>query len=77
MIDLTECEQLLKKEYNFDENVSLIMLKMEKMTNKTSEKNIQYQIHEPFNMALLNMSICENTVVKMYIPYKISGETLI
>ena len=76
MIDFTECEQLLKKEYNIDENVSLVMLKMEKITNKTSEKNIQYQMYEPFNMTLLNMSICENTVVKVYIPHKLSGETL-
>ena len=33
-------------------------------------------MYEPFNMTLLNMSICENTVVKVYIPHKLSGETL-
>ena len=49
---------------------------MEKMTDKTSEKNIQYQIYEPFNMTLLNMSICENTDITVYIPFTLEGEDL-
>ena len=76
MIDFTECEQLLKKENGIDENISLIVLKMEKMTDKTSEKNIQYQIYEPVNLTLLNMSICKNSLIKMYIPFALGGETL-
>ena len=76
ILDFSECEQLLKEKYNINPNVSLIILKFEKMTNKTSEKNIQYEIYEPFNMTLLNMSICENTEVKMYIPFVLTGETL-
>ena len=76
IIDFSECEQLLKKEYNIPENISLIILKMEKMTDKTSEKNIQYQIYEPFNMTLLNMSICEDTDITVYIPFILEGEDL-
>jgi hypothetical protein len=76
IIDFSECEQLLKKEYNINENVSLVILKMEKMTDETSEKNIQYQIYEPFNMTLLNMSICEDTDITVYIPYTLEGEDL-
>ena len=76
MIDFTECEQLLKEEYNINQNLSLIILKMEKMTDKSSEKNIQYQIYEPINNTLLNISICKNTEIKMYIPLTLKGESL-
>ena len=76
IIDFTECEQLLKRENNLNENDSLIILKMEKLTNKTSERNIQYQIYEPINITLLNMSICKNSKIKVYIPFSLEGETL-
>ena len=76
IIDFTECEQLLKKENNLNENDSLIILKMEKLTNKTSERNIQYQIYEPINITLLNMSICKNSKINIYIPFSLEGETL-
>ena len=33
MIDLGDCEDLLKKENNIDEDTELIILKYEKMTN--------------------------------------------
>lgn len=76
IIDFTECEQLFKKEYNISENASLILLKMERLTQNISEKNIQYQVYEPYNMSLLMLFVCENTVVKIYIPYTLTGETL-
>ena len=75
IIDLTECEQLLKKEYNIDKNISLIIMKMEKLTNKTANKNIQYQIYEPINLTMLNTSICYDSEIKIYIPYSLKGET--
>ena len=76
MILQKECELLLKEENNINENDSLIILKMEKMTNKTSERNIQYQIYEPRNITLLNMSICKNSKINVYIPFSLEGETL-
>ena len=76
MIDLADCEKLLKQEYSINENESLIILKMEKYTNITSEKNIQYQVYEPYNKTLLNISICKNTLIKIYIPLLLTGKTL-
>jgi len=38
IIDLGECEALLKQEYNIDEKDSLIIIKKEREANKTSEK---------------------------------------
>ena len=76
MIDFSECEQHLKQEYNINENLTLIILKKEKMTNITSEKNIQYQIYEPINITLLNTSICNNILIKIFIPFSLRGEIL-
>ena len=46
MIDLGECEKLIKKEKNIDEDENLIIFKFEKLTNKASEKmfNMKYMI---------------------------------
>ena len=38
IIDFSECEALLKKKYNINENDSLIFIKKENKTNKASQK---------------------------------------
>ena len=65
IIDLAECETLLKEEHNINENDSLIFLKQEKSGNKASEKNVQYECFEPYNKTKLNLSICSE-VNKIY-----------
>ena len=50
VIDLGECSNLLKQRYfQNQENISLIILKFEKETDISHEKNIQFEIYEPFN----------------------------
>ena len=60
LIDLGECSNLLKRTYfQNNDNVSLIILKFEKMTNVSHEKNIQIEVYEPFNKTKLDISICQ------------------
>ena len=59
IIDLNECEDILKEEYNISKNDPLIIFKQEKKTNKASEKNISFEILEPYNKTKLNLSLCE------------------
>ena len=59
-IDLGECEDALRNEYNLNENVSFLILKYEKITNISSERNLQFEIYESKNKTRLNLSVCEN-----------------
>ena len=68
MIDLGACERLLKDENDIDPDINLIFLKFEKLTNKASEKNVQYEVYNPINNKQLNLSICMNTSIDLYIP---------
>ena len=73
IIDLRHCEDLLKEEYNIDEDENLIILKLEKMTSISSERNVQYEIYNPNNTTKsLDISICENTTIDLYIPISMS-----
>ena len=58
ILDLGECENILKKEYDINDTDSLIYLKKENINVKASEKDVQYEIFEPYNFTKLNISIC-------------------
>ena len=75
MIDLGDCEDLLKKENNIDEDTELIILKYEKMTNVAYEKNVQYEVFDPIEKKKLDLSICQTTSIDIYIPVTLSEKT--
>ena len=75
-IDLGECEYLLKNFYNIDRNKSLIIVKYEKITNNSLEREIQYEVYNPTNKKKLNLSICDNTTIDIYTPVLLSEELL-
>ena len=72
IIDLGECENLLKKENNINEDDNLIILKFEKKTNIASDKNVQYEIYDPITLKKLDLFICVNTSIHLYIPLTLS-----
>ena len=75
LIDLSKCEILLRRKYNIDNNISLIYVKTQSITNIAYEKNIQYEIYEPTNKTKLDLSICQNITADIYIPINLSEET--
>ena len=75
MIDLGKCEELLREQKGIDEKTELIILKFEKITNKASEKNVQYEIYNPNTKEQLDLSICKTTSIDLYIPITLSEET--
>ena len=75
ILDLGNCEIKLKKEYNIKDSDSLIYLKQENTNGKASEKNIKYEIYEPYNFTKLNLSICNDETINLYIKIDLSGET--
>ena len=71
-IDLGECEDILRDAYNIDKNLSLLMVKMERLSNKSSDRNLQFEIYNPIDKTKLNLSVCDNVPVNVYVPLVIS-----
>ena len=71
-IDLGECEDVLKEKNNLNENTSLIILKYEKISNISSERDLQYEIYEPINKTRLDLSVCKDIQIDIYIPVILS-----
>ena len=74
MIDLDDCAELLKQEYDI-ENSTLILLKSENKEKIASERNVQFEVYHPVNKSKLDLSICKNSDINLYIPTKLSEET--
>ena len=75
ILDISNCESILKEKYNLNENVDLIILKKEKISNKPSEKEVQLEIYEPYNKTKLNLSFCQDTSINIFVKAQLSDET--
>ena len=70
-LDLTECENILKKIYHIDKDAELIILKFVMDDGVT----LKYDIYDPYTRQKLNLSYCENTKAKVYVPYAMDEKT--
>ena len=76
MIDLGECEEKLKEKNNIGKDESLIIYKLEKVGTIASQKNIQYEVYNPYNLEKLDLSICTNEKINIFIPITLSEDKL-
>ena len=67
IIDLGECETILRTKYNISENDPLIFIKQEKKKKKASEKQIDFDVYEPYNKTKLNLSFCDGTSINLLV----------
>ena len=74
MIDLDECQMLLKSKNSIHETDNLIIFEFEKITNISSEKNVQYEVFDPNTLEQLDLSICKDSSINIYIPISLSQE---
>ena len=74
IVDLGQCEPKLKQEYGIAEEDSLIIIKKEISSSQSSERDIDYEIFEPYNKTKLNLSICEDDDINVYVPFTLSEE---
>ncbi len=77
IVDLNECENILKYSYNISNDTSLYMLKIESLINKM--RKVEYEVYYPFsknNLTKLNLSFCEDSKVNILIPTDISSNEL-
>ena len=75
MIDLAKCEDALKEANDINDDTPLTLLKFEKMTELAIEKNIQYELYALNSTEKLDLSVCKDTPVDIYIPIDLSSET--
>ena len=73
-IDLGECENKLRDHYKLNKNISLLILKYEKVANISSERQLQYEVYESLNKTKLNLSVCSDVQVDIYVPVILSEE---
>ena len=71
IINLCECENKLKEIYNISKNESLFIYKMIVRKDDMKTPRIEYKIYYPLyknKMKLLNLTICKNITIEIYIP---------
>ena len=73
-IDLGECEDILKRIYGIDSNLSLVILKVDYKMEGLLIPVIGYEVYHPTNYSQLNLTYCKNTSVKLNIPVSINEE---
>ena len=54
----------------------MLILKLEKISNKSSERFLEFEVYEPINMTKLNLSLCNDISIDIYIPVKLSEEMI-
>ena len=71
-IDLGECEEILKKIYKINE--PLIILKVDIRREEISSTQVEYQVFNPINLDRLNLSLCNNIKINIFIPVELDEE---
>ena len=72
-IDLNECENVLKDHYHINE--SLIIFKIDIKRKDTQSTQVEYEVINPKNGDILNISICKNIKINLYVPVTFNKNT--
>ena len=75
-LNLGDCEDKLKEIYGIDKNLSLIILKVDYFKQGLLIPVIGYKVFNPKNKSELNLTYCNNSLVKLSIPVSINEDTL-
>ena len=62
-LDLRGCEDILKKKYNINDTLPLIILKVDHKSNDTLIPIVGYEIYHPENKSKLNLSYCNDSII--------------
>ena len=76
-IKLGECENILKKIYDIDRNLTLIILKIDYYLEGLLIPIIGYEVYHPENKSKLNLSYCNETLISYNIPVSIDENCLV
>ena len=73
-IDLFECEEALKEKYGIEE--PLIILKLDIKRDDTNSTQVEYQVFNPNTLAKLDLSVCYQKQVNIYVPINLDQNLL-
>ena len=76
-IDLGECETILKKKNNISEYDDLIIFKIDMKDKEQSSTYVQYEIYDPYTFDRLDLDVCKDVNINIYIPVNLDNKSLI
>ena len=76
VIYLNDCENLLRKQENLDENISFIILKVDIERNESSTDQVEYEIINPITYKKVDLTICKNTTITILSPIEMDQRTI-
>ena len=75
-VNLGECENILKNNYNISRNISLIIIKIDYYNDNSSVPIIRYEVYNPETKSQLNLTYCNNTLINLNIPVSIDEDNI-
>ena len=75
-INLGECEIFLRSSYHMRDNESLIIYKIDYFIDELLIPITEYEIYNPYDFCLLDLSICNETKINISIPVEIDENNL-
>ena len=72
-IDLGECQQALKDKYGINED--LIVFKTDIKSDDLTQTFVQYEIYDPRDSSVLNLTICKDMKISVSTPVKLDSST--
>ena len=74
---LNECENILKNKYSIDENIPIIIFKIETWDNHSNYMKVFYELYNPYNLSEnLDLNLCENKYIEIRLPIVLSNYKL-
>ena len=74
--DLGECEQILKTQYNLDDNITLIINRTNNNNDRRRRGPMSIEVYESINNTKLNLSLCNNARFRVDISVNIDERNL-
>ena len=75
VVDLGECEDILKEKYDISKEDDLIIFKSEIVENNTGSRFVQYEIYNPNNLEKLDLSHCHDVKISISVPIDLDNST--
>ena len=75
-IDLGDCEDKLKSVYGIDPSLPLIIFKIDYFSKDSLIPIIGYEIYHPLNKSKLDLTYCQDILIKLNIPVNIDENNL-
>ena len=73
IIDFGVCEERLKRIYSLD---YIIILKIDIFLSNSTNIILKYEVYNPYTLEKIDLSICNDLTIKVYLPYSIPDNDL-